>query len=277
MKNFKKIFFIILLTFLFSGSIFGFEKGKCPNELVLHQNLKAPKYGERYIRNGRYHWYTRGIVKEAHILQKHLNRLGFNAGKVDGIIGPKTKAAILRLQRFLGTKVDGYVGPKTRALLNNSCGNLKDNSAKEGKEGGKTNGSNKEEKTANQSKKTGKDIIKIAHQMAIVDKIIVKGSCWDFLDKVYTKAGYPRGQRKIVFKSVKKGPYANIDLIKPGDWLYYINYSYHMVEHSGLFIEWVNKDKKIAKILSYAGQNRSEPGRYRNYDLKSVYYIMRGE
>jgi peptidoglycan hydrolase-like protein with peptidoglycan-binding domain len=47
--------------------------------------------------------------------------LGFNAGKVDGIIGPNTRGAILRLQNLLGTKADGYVGPKTRALLNNSC------------------------------------------------------------------------------------------------------------------------------------------------------------
>jgi len=48
--------------------------------------------------------------------------LGFNAGPVDGIIGPKTRGAILRLQKYLGTIADGYVGPKTRKLLNNSCG-----------------------------------------------------------------------------------------------------------------------------------------------------------
>lgn len=85
------------------------------------QNLKAPKVGAGYIRNGKYHWYTRATVTEAHILQKHLNRLGFNSGAVDGIIGPLTKGAILRMQKFLGTAQDGYVGPLTRALLNNSC------------------------------------------------------------------------------------------------------------------------------------------------------------
>ncbi len=94
---------------------------KCSSNLILTQNLKAPSIGKSYVRNGRYHWYTKQTVKEADILQKHLNRLGFNAGVVDGIIGPKTKSAILRLQKFLGTSVDGYVGPKTRALLNNSC------------------------------------------------------------------------------------------------------------------------------------------------------------
>ncbi len=95
---------------------------RCSVDLILHQNLRAPRYEERWIRNGRYDEYTKTTVREAHILQKHLNRLDFSAGPVDGIIGPKTRAAILRLQRYLGTKADGYVGPKTRALLNNSCG-----------------------------------------------------------------------------------------------------------------------------------------------------------
>ncbi len=93
----------------------------CPSNLILNQNIKAPDEGKPYIRNGKYHWYTKNVVKEADILQKHLNRLGFNAGPVDGIIGPKTKSAILRLQKYLGTIADGYVGPKTRKLLNNSC------------------------------------------------------------------------------------------------------------------------------------------------------------
>jgi len=117
----KKIILSLILVFLFSSNTFAFEKGLCSKDLIIHQNLRGSKV--KYIKNGRYDWYTRGIVKEAHILQKHLNRLGFNAGPVDGIIGPKTRGAILRLQKYLGTIADGYVGPKTRALLNNSCGN----------------------------------------------------------------------------------------------------------------------------------------------------------
>ena len=55
-----------------------------------------------------------------------MNRLGFNAGVVDGILGPITDGAIKRMQKFLGTDQDGYVGPKTRALINNSCGEVKE-------------------------------------------------------------------------------------------------------------------------------------------------------
>lgn len=120
----KKLLTITLTTLLLSGTVLAWEftRGVCPSELILTQNLKAPDRGESYVRNGKYHWYSKGVVTEAHTLQKHLNRLGFNAGVVDGIIGPNTKGAILRLQKYLGTVQDGYVGPKTRELLNGSCG-----------------------------------------------------------------------------------------------------------------------------------------------------------
>ncbi len=88
---------------------------RCPAELQLTENLRSGAY------NGRYHPYTRGIVTQAHILQKHLNRLGFSSGKEDGKLGPISTGAIMRMQASLGTKSDGIVGPNTRAVLNNSC------------------------------------------------------------------------------------------------------------------------------------------------------------
>lgn len=88
----------------------------CPANQILTQNLRAPS------RNGVYNNYTKGIVKEARILQVHLNRLGFSSGKEDGILGKQSDSAIKRMQKLLGTKQDGYVGPVTRGLINNSCG-----------------------------------------------------------------------------------------------------------------------------------------------------------
>jgi len=92
------------------------ESNTCSLEQTLTQNLKAPS------RNGTYNSYTNDIVTEAHILQAHLNRLGFNSGPEDGILGPISTGAIKRMQTFLGTDPDGYVGPLTRAFINESCG-----------------------------------------------------------------------------------------------------------------------------------------------------------
>ena len=87
----------------------------CPTEMSLSQNLTAPS------RDGQYGNYTKEIVTEAKILQAHMNRLGFESGPEDGIIGPLTLGAIKRMQIFLGTSPDGLVGPITRGLINNSC------------------------------------------------------------------------------------------------------------------------------------------------------------
>lgn len=55
-------------------------------------------------------------------IQGRLNNLGFDCGKVDGIIGPKTKAAIKRFQEQHGLIVDGIAGPKTQAKLKTEHG-----------------------------------------------------------------------------------------------------------------------------------------------------------
>jgi hypothetical protein len=120
----------------------------------------------------------------------------------------------------------------------------------------------------------GKAILEIGRKMVFEEKTIVKGSCWDYINEVFKRAGYGTN-KTIVFKSVKSGPYADISQIKPGDWLYYINYSYYGVEHSGIFVYWKDYENKIGVTLSYGGEKRNEPGRYREYDLKSVYYITR--
>lgn len=91
------------------------ESEMCSAEQQLTQNLKSGAYNERY------HSYTNDTVTEAHILQAQLNRLGFESGAEDGMLGPISDGAIKQMQEFLGTKIDGYVGPLTRALLNNSC------------------------------------------------------------------------------------------------------------------------------------------------------------
>lgn len=46
-------------------------------------------------------------------LQIALKNLGYDPGPIDGILGPKTKYAILRFQNRNGLKIDGIAGPKT--------------------------------------------------------------------------------------------------------------------------------------------------------------------
>ncbi len=50
-------------------------------------------------------------------VQKALAQKGFDPGKADGIMGPKTKAAIVAFQKANGLVADGIVGPKTSAKL----------------------------------------------------------------------------------------------------------------------------------------------------------------
>lgn len=50
-------------------------------------------------------------------VQARLKELGLYAGAIDGIAGPKTKAAVIGFQRMHGLAPDGIVGPLTMAAL----------------------------------------------------------------------------------------------------------------------------------------------------------------
>jgi hypothetical protein len=53
---------------------------------------------------------TRGV-------QSALAALGYDPGPVDGVMGPRTRAAVMAFQRSAGLVVDGVVGPATRGAL----------------------------------------------------------------------------------------------------------------------------------------------------------------
>jgi hypothetical protein len=56
-------------------------------------------------------------VEEAAGIQARLTNLGYDCGDLDGIIGPKTKAAIRLFQEDEGLAADGIAGPKTQTKL----------------------------------------------------------------------------------------------------------------------------------------------------------------
>lgn len=57
-------------------------------------------------------------------IQARLNNLGFHCGKVDGILGPKTKTAIMRFQKVVlkRDEPDGEIDSETRDRLSNTHG-----------------------------------------------------------------------------------------------------------------------------------------------------------
>ena len=124
-----------------------------------------------------------------------------------------------------------------------------------------------------QSSMAAREVVSTARKMALNERTIIQGGCWDYLNAVFNRAGVSRNT--IHKGTYAQGPYASSSEIEAGDWLYYINHGYNGVEHSGLFVGWVDERAKQALILSYAGENRREPARYRVYDLSNVYQIMR--
>jgi g-D-glutamyl-meso-diaminopimelate peptidase len=51
------------------------------------------------------------------LVQSLLNRIGYNAGPVDGIFGVLTQQAVIQFQRNNALKADGIVGPRTWAVF----------------------------------------------------------------------------------------------------------------------------------------------------------------
>ena len=54
------------------------------------------------------------------IAQRHLSNLGYYNGRLDGVMGPQTRAAITKFQREHNLKTDGVLGGNTRMALENA-------------------------------------------------------------------------------------------------------------------------------------------------------------
>ncbi|MBN2824818.1 MAG: hypothetical protein JXQ76_05810, partial [Campylobacterales bacterium] len=118
-------------------------------------------------------------------------------------------------------------------------------------------------------------VLQTAHRMGYTNPKVVRGSCWDYINAIYTRAGFGT-KKQTVFKGSKKGPYAPIYIIQSGDWLYHINHEFRGVEHSGIFIDWIDVESRQALMLSYRGMGSGEPARYKVYTISDVYNIKRG-
>jgi hypothetical protein len=120
----------------------------------------------------------------------------------------------------------------------------------------------------------GQKILQTGYEMALINKTIVRGSCWNFVNEVYQRNGFAL-TKKTIFKSQKSGPFAPSAMVKPGDWIYHINHQFNNIEHSAIFICWKDFAKRIGITLSYAGMNKAVTAKFGEYNLNSIYSIFR--
>lgn len=121
----------------------------------------------------------------------------------------------------------------------------------------------------------GRAVLEAARKMYAED-FVVKGSCWDYANAVYKRAGFGGWRRQQVpFRSRTKGPYAAPGLVQAGDWLYLINHVATLSSHSVIFVHWTDRARRIAKVVTYVGGGREEPGHYRQYDVSRIFQIIR--
>lgn len=107
----------------------------------------------------------------------------------------------------------------------------------------------------------------------------VRGSCYAYLSEVFDRAGHDGWRtRSIVHQAGSSGPYADLDLIRPGDWLYIVNNpdSTPVGTHSVLFVGWEDRANGYARTISHAGWAAGDsPGREGTYDVTRTYRIIR--
>jgi uncharacterized protein (TIGR02594 family) len=57
------------------------------------------------------------MIIDPRAVQARLKQLGFDPGALDGVLGPRTRVAVIRFQTVRGLTPDGIVGPLTRSAL----------------------------------------------------------------------------------------------------------------------------------------------------------------
>lgn len=117
----------------------------------------------------------------------------------------------------------------------------------------------------------GRRVLDTARAM-IDDGVIVRGSCYTWLNAVYTRAG---GHHRVIYTGPRREPFTAFEVLSPGDWVFFINHSFGDVTHSAIFIAWEDPANHIALMASYPGSNRRDPGRLSSYELTNVYQIVR--
>lgn len=124
-------------------------------------------------------------------------------------------------------------------------------------------------------KNPGRHTLLTARRM-VAQKEKIKGSCYRYLSEVFARAGHDGWRtRRVVYRGSRKGPfYANLSLVKPGDWLYIVK-PYGDGTHSVMFVSWMDRSRAIANTISHPGWGAPTHGREASYDISKTYRIIR--
>ncbi|MEZ4248775.1 MAG: hypothetical protein R3B99_11095 [Polyangiales bacterium] len=103
----------------------------------------------------------------------------------------------------------------------------------------------------------------------------IHGSCYAYLSEVYARAGHSSWRKRtIVYRQGRTGPYADLDLIRPGDWLYIVTGPNST--HSVMFVGWSDRARGYARTISHPGWFAGpHTGRESSYDISQTYRIIR--
>ncbi len=121
----------------------------------------------------------------------------------------------------------------------------------------------------------GGRVLAVAIRM-IEQEAVVVGACWDYVNAVFTGAGFPAARRLTVYQASENGPFVDPGLLEPGDWIYFVNHTFGDVGHSAIFVDWIDLGDSRALTIEYVGQDRAVPGRYAEYDISECYGVFRG-
>lgn len=110
------------------------------------------------------------------------------------------------------------------------------------------------------------------------ESTVVRGSCYDYVSAVFDRAGFgSRRAREAVFQGPRRGPYADLDLIDPGDWLYIVvdPEARPVATHSVLFVRWEDRSRGHALVFSYVGGRADRPANLFTRDVSRTYTVLR--
>ncbi|HBQ11171.1 MAG TPA: hypothetical protein DEF51_08335 [Myxococcales bacterium] len=123
----------------------------------------------------------------------------------------------------------------------------------------------------------GRHVVAVARAM-IARREAFNVSCYRYLTEVFERAGHGGWRtRSVVYQGDRDGPYADLGLIRPGDWLYIVNHPNRtpVGTHSVLFVGWEDRARGYARVIEHPGWGAARPGQERGYDVSRTYRITR--